>query len=79
MKGTFAPFCLAFEEKLVSRGPCTFRQRDLAAAVKAVVAAGCEVARVEVGKDGKIVVVTGKPEEPVNNVGNDTNEWDAPT
>jgi len=37
------------------------------------------VARVEVDKDGKIVVVTGRPEEPVNNVGNDTNEWDAPT
>ena len=44
----------------MSRAPCTFRQRDLTAAVKAVVAAGCEVARVEVDKDGKIVVVTGK-------------------
>ncbi len=61
------------------RGPCRFRQRDLTTAVKAVVAAGCGVARVEVDKDGKIVVVTGRPEEPVNNVGNDTNEWDAPT
>jgi len=63
----------------VPRGPCRFRQRDLTTAVKAVVAAGCKVARVEVGKDGKIVVVTGRPEEPVNNVGNDTNEWDPPT
>ncbi len=61
------------------RGPCRFRQRDLTTAVKAVVAAGCKVARVEVDKDGKIVVVTGRPEEPVNNVGNDTNEWDPPT
>ena len=44
----------------MSRGPATFRQRDLTAAVKAMRAAGCEVARVEIGKDGKIVVVTGK-------------------
>ena len=56
------------------RGPCTFRQRDLMAAVKAVTKAGCEVARVEVGKDGKIVVVTGKTEAPA---AGDTNEWDA--
>jgi hypothetical protein len=58
----------------MSRGPATFKQRDLTAAVKALLAAGCEVARVEVGKDGKIVVVTGKPEAPV--VSGDINEWD---
>ena len=48
----------------MSRAPSTFRQRDLTAAVRAVIAAGCEVARAEVDKDGKIVVVTGKPAEP---------------
>jgi hypothetical protein len=37
---------------------CTFRQRDLTAAVKAVAKAGIEVARVEIGRDGKIVLVT---------------------
>lgn len=58
----------------MSRGPATFRQRDLTAAVKAVLAAGCEVARIEIDKDGKIVVVTGKPEAPVTDV--DINEWD---
>jgi hypothetical protein len=42
----------------MARGPCTFRQRNVTAAVKAVVAAGVEVARVEVDTDGKIVVVT---------------------
>jgi hypothetical protein len=56
----------------MSRGPATFRQRDLTAAVKAIVAAGCEVARVEIGRDGKIIVVTGKPGQPVS-----ANEWDA--
>jgi hypothetical protein len=59
----------------VPRGPCTFRQRDVIAAVKAVAKAGCEIARVEVRKDGKIVVVTGKTEAPA---AGDANEWDAP-
>ncbi|QJP12964.1 hypothetical protein G3545_04400 [Starkeya sp. ORNL1] len=45
----------------MSRGPCTFRQRDLTAAVKAVEAAGIGVARVEVDKDGKIIIIPGKP------------------
>jgi nitrate reductase NapAB chaperone NapD len=43
----------------MARRASTFRQRDVTAAVKAVVAAGVEVARVEVDKEGKIVVVTG--------------------
>jgi hypothetical protein len=42
---------------MVPRGPCTFRQRDVTAAVKAVEKAGCAVGRVEVHNDGKIVVV----------------------
>src|SRR5262245_15445903 len=41
----------------MSRGPQTFRQRDLTAALKAARAAGCEVSRVEVGKDGRIIVI----------------------
>lgn len=41
----------------MSRGPSTFRQRDVAAAIKAARDAGVEVARVEVDKDGKIVIV----------------------
>jgi hypothetical protein len=39
------------------------RQRDILAAVKGTVAAGVEVARVEVCKDGRIVIVAGKPSE----------------
>lgn len=39
------------------------RQRDVAAAVKGAVAAGVEVARVEVGKDGRIVIIAGKSSE----------------
>jgi hypothetical protein len=58
----------------MARGPATFRQRDVTAAVKAVVAAGCAVVRVEVGKDGKIVIVTSGTEEPTSD--REENEWD---
>ena len=53
----------------MARAACTFRQRDVTAAVRAVVAAGVEVARVEVGTDGKIVVIAGKmpPAQPTIN------------
>jgi hypothetical protein len=40
------------------RGPCTFKQRDVTAAVKAVAKAGLSVARVEIAPDGKIVIAT---------------------
>jgi len=55
----------------MSRGPLTFRQRDLTRAVKAVVVAGVEIARVEVDKTGKIVIVAGKPVADT-----ERNEWD---
>jgi hypothetical protein len=54
------------------RSQRNFRKRDIRAAVEAVRAAGVEVARVEVDKDGFSVVV-GKPADPKDNV----NEWDS--
>jgi hypothetical protein len=45
----------------MARAPSTFRQRDVTKAVKAVTAAGVGIARVEIDKAGKIVIVTGKP------------------
>jgi hypothetical protein len=45
----------------MSRRPCMFRETDVKRAVRATRAAGLEIARVEVGKDGLIVVVPGKP------------------
>jgi len=42
------------------------RQRDVAAAVKGAVAAGMEVARIEVDKEGRIVIIAGKPTESAN-------------
>jgi hypothetical protein len=62
----------------MSRAPSTFRQRDVRAAVKAVVDAGVQVARVEVGSDGKIIVVTGEPARlDVVPKDDGVNEWDS--
>jgi len=45
----------------------TFRQRDMTRAIKAARLAGLNVERVEVDKDGKIIVVTAsKPETPAD-------------
>ena len=42
----------------MARVSSTFRQQDVTRAVKAVTAAGVDIARVEITKDGKIVIVT---------------------
>ncbi|EGP07292.1 hypothetical protein CSIRO_3023 [Bradyrhizobiaceae bacterium SG-6C] len=58
----------------MARAPSSFRQKDVTRAVKAVVAAGMGVRRVEVDKNGKIVVITGAEGEPPPS---SPNEWDA--
>jgi hypothetical protein len=45
----------------MARAPSTFRQQDVTRAVKAVAAAGVHIARVEIDRDGKIVVVAQQP------------------
>jgi hypothetical protein len=60
---------------MMPRGPSTFRQRDVTRALKATVAAGIEVSRVEINKDGKIVIVTCKLAEP-GSVNKGGDQWD---
>jgi len=45
------------------RGPSTFRQRDVKAAIKAVEDAGYKIASVEIGADGKIIIVPNRVQE----------------
>jgi hypothetical protein len=44
----------------MSRAPSTFRQQDVTRAVKAVAAAGVHIARIEIDRLGKIVIITGE-------------------
>ena len=56
----------------MSRAPSTFRQQDVTKAVKAVAAAGVHIARVEIDRDGRIVIIAsnGEPDR------REENEWD---
>jgi hypothetical protein len=60
----------------MSRGRCTFRQRDLTKAVKAVIAAGLHVAGVKVSAQGEIEIVTGD-ERAHDSPPQGGNEWDS--
>jgi hypothetical protein len=42
----------------MTRASSTFRQQDVTRALKAVTAAGVDIARIEIDKAGKIVIVT---------------------
>lgn len=57
------------------RARCTFRQRDLRLAVETARAAGLDIARFEIDRDGKIVVVTGKP--PVDDLDRELADFEA--
>jgi hypothetical protein len=59
----------------MSRGRCTFRQRDLTKAVEAVIAAGLRVAGVKVSAQGDIEVVTDD-ERIQDSPTQGGNEWD---
>ena len=57
----------------MARAPSTFRQVDVTKAVKAVRSAGVDIVRVELTKDGKIVIITAPATEPSQA---EANEWD---
>jgi len=56
----------------MARGNLKFRQTDLTRTLKAARAAGLEVARIEMDKDGRPVLVIGKLESQAA----ECNEWD---
>jgi hypothetical protein len=59
----------------MARAPYTFRQQDVTRAVKAVVAAGVDIARVEIDKAGKITIIA-LGTEPHGALAMRGNEWD---
>jgi hypothetical protein len=66
----------------MSRTPSNFRQTDISRALKAVRVAGYRAARVLIGKDGRIEIITnpaparGEPDTTKPD-DDDRNEWDA--
>jgi hypothetical protein len=58
----------------MARAPSTFRQQDVTRAVKAVTAAGVHIARIEIAKDGRIVIITAA--EPGEMERREGNTWD---
>jgi hypothetical protein len=59
------------------RRPCLFKERDVTRAAKAIRAAGLDIERVEITKDGAIIVFPGKQEQVAGEGGEERNEWDA--
>jgi hypothetical protein len=58
----------------MGHGPCTFKEVDLIRALRAARKAGVDVARAEVARDGKIVLVLKKDGETPST--SERNEWD---
>jgi hypothetical protein len=58
----------------MGHGRCTFREVDLTRALRAAKKAGADVARAEVARDGKIVLVLKNNVEARST--SERNEWD---
>jgi hypothetical protein len=57
----------------MGHGPATFKETDLTRALRAAQKAGADVVRVEVGRDGRIVLVLKNGDKVLT----ERNEWDA--
>ena len=62
-------------DKSHSRAPSAFRQQDVTKAIKAAAAAGVHIARIEIDKAGKIVIIAGNSADQPAQVP-EANEWD---
>jgi hypothetical protein len=56
----------------MGHGPATFKETDLTRALRAARKAGADVERVEVGRDGRIILVLKNGEKVLT----ERNEWD---
>jgi hypothetical protein len=68
-----------FTVAIMARAPSTFRQQDVTRAIKAAAAAGVDIARIEIDKAGKIVIIAatgaGPKEDAAKNI--NSNPWDS--
>jgi hypothetical protein len=60
----------------MSRGPYTFKERDLTRAIRAAAKAGVPFSGVKVDRDGSIVILIGPPSSPAP--ANDSAQASAP-
>lgn len=62
----------------MARGACTFKQQDVTRALRATLAAGIAVQRVEIDKNGRIIVVTaGEQPAPADDLDQELAEFEA--
>jgi hypothetical protein len=59
----------------MARAPSIFRQQDVTKAIRATKAADVDIARIEIDRAGKIVIITGAPEAAPSGF-EEGNEWD---
>jgi hypothetical protein len=59
----------------MARAPSIFKQQDITKAIKGATKAGVNIARIEIAKDGRIVIITGA-EAAVQVEAGERNEWD---
>lgn len=61
---------------MAGHGPLTYRQRDLAAAMRAALQSGFPVREIYIDRDGKIVIVAGEQPKAAEPDAAELNEWD---
>ena len=59
----------------MSKGPLTFKQTDLLRAIRTSQKAGLSIARVEIDRDGKIVVVVGEGNAKAESTATELDRW----